>query len=110
MDLALTFSAGTLMGDGMDSVGEFSIKGRYDLQSGEVTFHKRYLRRHSVFYRGFNEGKGIWGTWEITRLGILSVDRGGFHIWPKGMPDPTEEHLQTEEPLPAEVEQVVLAK
>jgi len=31
-----------------------------------------------VFYRGFREGKGIWGTWEITPF-----DHGGFHIWPK---------------------------
>jgi hypothetical protein len=31
-----------------------------------------------VAYRGFREGKGIWGTWEITVL-----NRGGFHIWPK---------------------------
>lgn len=30
-----------------------------------------------VFYRGFREGKGIWGTWEITNFA-----HGGFHIWP----------------------------
>jgi hypothetical protein len=31
-----------------------------------------------VFYRGFREGKGIWGTWEIT-----IQYHGGFHIWPR---------------------------
>ena len=33
---------------------------------------------HDVFYRGFREGKGIWGTWEIG-----SYCGGGFHIWPR---------------------------
>ena len=33
---------------------------------------------HDVFYRGFREGKGIWGTWEISNL-----SHGGFHIWPR---------------------------
>jgi hypothetical protein len=82
MDLRLTFKEGLLRGDGIDGVGEFLIQGRYDLKTGEVTFHKRYLRRHEVFYRGWNEGKGIWGTWELMAAG--GRDKGGFHIWPKG--------------------------
>lgn len=54
-------------------------------------------------------GKGIWGTWEISSrsLGYVS-DRGGFHIWPKGMADPTGEELRAEERVPGEVEEVVL--
>jgi hypothetical protein len=39
-----------------------------------------------VTFRGFREGKGIWGTWEIG-----SAWKGGFHIWPLG--DEPEEEL-----------------
>ena len=77
MDLRLTFANGNLSGDGIDDIGRFLIKGRYDAASRECHWTKTYLGSHDVFYRGFREGKGIWGTWEI---GILS--HGGFHIWP----------------------------
>ena len=43
-----------------------------------------------------NEGKGIWGTWEID------ATRGGFHIWPEGMGDPTAPALEAEAEAPAE--------
>jgi hypothetical protein len=109
MNLCLAFQNGAFTGEGKDGVGEFVIKGRYDLKSGEVTFHKHYVRQHSVFYRGFNEGKGIWGTWEISgRSQSYAFDRGGFHIWPKGMADPTGEHLSVEEEVPVEEEEEVL--
>ena len=48
MELGLTFSAGNFTGEGRDGVGDFTIRGRYDLKTGEVTFHKHY-RQHSVF-------------------------------------------------------------
>ena len=63
-----------------------------------------YIGAHTVFYRGFREGKGIWGTWEIE---ILS--HGGFHIWPRaaGEGDAREEKSQLSEPVDAiAVEQV----
>ena len=107
MNLCLTFQSGTFTGEGKDGVGEFMIRGRYDLKTGEVTFHKHYLRQHSVFYRGWNERKGIWGTWEIG-LRADGLDKDGFHIWPKGMADPTGEFLQAEERVPGEVEEAVL--
>jgi hypothetical protein len=78
MDLQLTFANGNLAGDGADDVGQFLIKGRYDAASHECYWTKSYLGAHDVFYRGFREGKGIWGTWEIT-----IHDHGGFHIWPQ---------------------------
>ena len=78
MDLHLTFAAGSMTGDGNDDVGRFSIRGRYDAASLECHWTKSYAGAHDVSYRGFREGKGIWGTWEITVL-----DHGGFHIWPK---------------------------
>ena len=78
MDLDLTFAAGKLSGDGNDVVGRFVIHGRYDEKVLECSWTKTYLGRHDVTYRGFREGKGIWGTWEIN-----SLAHGGFHIWPK---------------------------
>jgi hypothetical protein len=77
MVLQLTFANGNMSGDGEDDVGRFLIKGRYDAASHECYWTKGYLGAHDVFYRGFREGKGIWGTWEITIR-----DHGGFHIWP----------------------------
>src|SRR5579864_8655850 len=88
MELRLTFRGGSLSGEGRDWVGHFVVRGRYDLADGKCHWTKRYLGMHDVFYRGYNEGKGIWGTWEIPELG-----RGGFHIWPEGMGDPTQPTL-----------------
>lgn len=78
MDLHLTFANGRVTGEGNDNVGAFVIKGQYDVQSAECHWTKTYLGAHDVFYRGFREGKGIWGTWEIRE-----ESHGGFHIWPK---------------------------
>jgi hypothetical protein len=79
MDLHLDFSNGCMGGDGNDDLGRFLIRGKYDSTNRECSWTKTYPGSHDVYYRGFREGKGIWGTWEI---GILA--HGGFHIWPKG--------------------------
>ena len=78
MDLHLSFTNGRITGEGSDDVGSFVIKGEYNAQSAECHWTKTYLGAHDVSYRGFREGKGIWGTWEIR-----ADNRGGFHIWPK---------------------------
>jgi hypothetical protein len=78
MDLELSFREGRIEGVGVDDVGRFVIRGRYDREALECWWTKTYLGGHDVFYRGFREGRGIWGTWEITAL-----DHGGFHIWPR---------------------------
>ena len=57
---------------------------------------KTYIGAHDVFYRGFREGKGIWGTWEI-----LWDARGGFHIWPRSFAAANEEAVSAEEEMPA---------
>jgi hypothetical protein len=67
-----------MTGAGNDDVGRFTLRGRYDAANRECHWTKTYVGAHDVFYRGFREGKGIWGTWEITTL-----DHGGFHIWPR---------------------------
>jgi hypothetical protein len=77
MELDLVFSNGVMKGDGRDDVGSFLVNGKYDTANRECHWTKSYLGAHDVFYRGFREGKGIWGTWDLGRFG-----HGGFHIWP----------------------------
>jgi hypothetical protein len=96
MELHLTFSNGTLTGEGRDWVGKFIMRGKYSLEDGKCYWTKRYLSKHDVFYQGFNEGKGIWGTWEMAHVNDVSLQRGGFHIWPEGMTDPTRSQLTEE--------------
>jgi hypothetical protein len=105
MELHLTFAGGSLKGEGRDWVGKFVVRGKYDLSDGRCHWTKRYLGKHDVFYQGFNEGKGIWGVWEIAAPGGISFDRGGFHIWPVGMADPTHPSLTEEAEPPVEVEE-----
>jgi hypothetical protein len=95
-DLSLTCRDGELTGTGRDLVGPYSLQGSYDLDTGQCEWIKRYLGKHSVTYRGHNDGHGIWGVWEIKQLGGLYIDRGGFHIWPEGT-DVSEETDQTEQ-------------
>jgi len=105
MELRLTFRHGSMTGEGRDWVGNFVIRGRYDLADGTCYWTKRYLGKHDVFYKGYNEGKGIWGQWEFALpSNTAATYRGGFHIWPEGMDDPTEQHLHAEADLPAPAE------
>ena len=99
MELHLTFQEGRVHGEGRDWVGEFLIRGRYDTADGRCRWTKKYVGKHDVSYQGFNEGKGIWGTWEIENWW-----RGGFHVWPIAMGDPTGEKLTEEAELPVAVE------
>lgn len=106
MELHLTFSHAQVNGHGRDWVGKFVIRGRYDIADGRCHWSKRYLGKHDVYYRGFNEGKGIWGVWEIAAKDNLGVPlRGGFHIWPEGMTDPTLPTLSEEADLPLHVDE-----
>jgi hypothetical protein len=104
MELHLTFAHGNLTGEGSDDIGRFVIRGRYDAQEMECHWTKTYLGAHDVYYRGFREGKGIWGTWEIGLWG-----RGGFHIWPKGAGEAEGESQTAQEPVPAEAKRAVTA-
>ena len=92
MDMDLTFANGNLSGSGSDDVGRFLMKGHYDETSSECYWTKSYIGAHDVFYRGYREGKGIWGRWEIQ-----SVFHGGFHIWPKGAPEDEQDALHEAE-------------
>jgi hypothetical protein len=105
MDLRLTFRGGEIRGEGRDWVGNFLIRGRYALDDGRCHWVKRYVGKHDVHYRGFNEGKGIWGTWEILIELPPEYKTGGFHIWPEGMPDPSSPQLSEEAEPPLHVEE-----
>jgi hypothetical protein len=98
MDLQLAFANGSLSGDGSDDVGPFLIKGRYNPTNLECHWTKSYIGKHDVFYRGFREGKGIWGTWEMGTYG-----RGGFHIWPRSAGDAEETSESAEQAAPVDV-------
>jgi hypothetical protein len=102
MELHLVFSRGTMTGSGRDFVGAFVIDGAYQLSDGRCLWVKQYIGKHAVGYRGFNEGKGIWGTWEMTDSGRRFT--GGFHIWPEGMADPSQPVIEEEADIPADVE------
>ncbi|WP_435019473.1 hypothetical protein TA3x_001314 [Tundrisphaera sp. TA3] len=84
MELDLTFREGRIEGEGRDSVGAFRVTGRYAVEDGVCRWTKTYIGEHSLSYLGYNEGKGIWGNWEMT-----AAWRGGFHVWPVAMGDPT---------------------
>jgi hypothetical protein len=98
MELILTFRTGAITGEGRDRVGKFVIRGRYDTDDGSCYWSKRYLGKHDVFYQGYNEGRGIWGTWELKD----PPWRGGFHIWPVGLGDPTQRRTAAEADAPTE--------
>jgi hypothetical protein len=88
MELQLSFQNGVLSGEGRDLIGPFIMRGRYQVEDGQCWWSKRYLGKHDVAYKGYNEGKGIWGLWEIA-----PSSKGGFHIWPEAMGDPTRPRL-----------------
>jgi hypothetical protein len=99
--LTLAFVEGTMSGRGADAVGPFSVQGTYSTEDGKCNWVKHYLGKHDVFYAGYNEGKGIWGTWEIPPF------KGGFHIWPEGMPDSTRPSLSEEADIPIEYKEPI---
>jgi hypothetical protein len=100
MEMHLHFANGAITGSGRDWVGQFVIEGFYELKDGTCHWHKQYVGKHGVLYTGFNEGKGIWGTWVIPTEPPPNCT-GGFQIWPEGMSDATHPHIseEVEEPI-----------
>src|SRR2546430_15694423 len=72
MDLVLIFTDRAISGDGNDDIGRFFVTGRFDETNGECYWTKTYVSAHDVYYRGFREGKGIWGVWELPKIGRAS--------------------------------------
>jgi len=52
MQFGLCISGSSVTGNGCDSVGAFSVSGRYDQGSGDIDFTKYYYGAHSVNYKG----------------------------------------------------------
>ena len=98
MELNLEFRDSVMTGEGRDIVGNFTVNGVYRLDDGSCNFKKTYAGSHAILYSGFNEGKGIWGTWELQGV------KGGFHIWPEGMGESTQNVLEEEAPIKFEEE------
>jgi hypothetical protein len=98
MELHLSFRQGVMTGEGRDMIGPFLIRGHYSLDDGKCRWTKRYIGKHDVAYQGYNDGKGIWGLWEIP-----PISRGGFHIWPVAMGDPTSPKLAEAIDTPAAI-------
>jgi len=90
MDLVLEFKNGRMTGDGADGIGMFVISGNYSEENGECAWVKQYVGRHAVDYKGYREGKGIWGNWTLTTA------KGGFHIWPLSEGGPVEVEKESE--------------
>ena len=104
MDLRLQFGEGVLTGEGNDDVGPFVVRGQYNATSLECSWKKTYVGQHAVDYRGFREGKGIWGTWRISPR-----SHGGFQIWPKqtGCGEEHAEAVKQEKPVEEKVAEPV---
>ncbi len=96
MDLSLTFREGKVTGQGSDPVGPFLVRGGYDAKNGEVWWTKTYPGSHEVFYKGYRDTRGIWGTWEIH-----PGWSGGFHIRPRGQGDSAQVEAEAEIEAPA---------
>jgi len=73
--MRLSFRSG-IVGSGNDGVGTFTIRGRFDPETNEARWQKRYAT-HEVSCRGFYENESIWGVWNIGNRAS-----GGFRIWP----------------------------
>lgn len=99
-EMILTFHRGKIEGEGRDMVGKFHIRGFYSIEDGKCRWTKRYVGRHDVFYQGFNEGKGIWGVWEIPATELSLHLKGGFHIWPEGMNEAPDSALNAHVEVP----------
>jgi len=106
-ELILGFAGGQMSGEGRDKVGKFIIKGRYEVTTGKCEWIKRYVGAHDVHYQGYNEGKGIWGIWEIPSDHNPNW-RGGFHIWPEGVTAGSDDSLHEALDLPSEIEDPAL--
>ena len=102
-EVDLFWQNGKVTGDGYDRVGPYTIDGTYDVATGECRWTKQYTGKHTVYYRGVNDGRGIWGVWEIRQMGGMYVDRGGFHLWPEGT-DVSEASDATEKAVLAAME------
>lgn len=92
MGTTLEFSNGKVSGSGSDPIGAFAWSGHYDVKAETCHMTKFYMGKHVVYYDGYADENGIWGSWTISNNW-----RGKFHIWPKGRGQFGEEVAAMEE-------------
>ena len=80
MRLSLHFGETSIKGDGIDSVGDFTISGRY--AQSEVEFDKVHPS-DTIAYNGVWDGAMIAGLWRFRRPMRGIVNEGEFEIWPE---------------------------
>src|SRR5262249_12642936 len=78
MTLDMTLPNRQLHATGADGVGRFTFTGSYDAAGGSCSWTKHYLGRHRVSYEGQNDGRSIWGVWQIRLFRGLYLDKGVF--------------------------------
>ena len=79
MELGLTFRNGQMTGEVRDWVGEFVIRAPTPRRWGRhwtQALHRPARR----FHNGYNEGKGIWGVWEIVATDEYPLPRRLPHL------------------------------
>jgi hypothetical protein len=70
-----------VLGQGVDVIGKFIVRGEYDKTTGIISFRKLYLGKHTVHYEGKPDGEGsILGTWLIEST--WGDQKGPFMIKP----------------------------
>lgn len=83
-ELTLHFADGEIEGRGVDVVGRFTFRGKYN-DAGAVTLFKQY-RHHAVRYAGNYDGEGtIFGEWTIGAFW-----RGKFALSPERFTAPLD--------------------
>ena len=68
---------GHILGEGIDDIAPFTIRGSFDSATNTAGWTKSYIGAHSVEYRGFYDGRTICGNW------TLAIVSGSFWIWPR---------------------------
>lgn len=101
MHLFLTFEGGQIRGEGTDYVGPWIANGTYDETSGQCSWQKKYVGKHTVTYNGVCTDDGIQGNWRI-------FSEGRFHIWPKTHGRFNELYLKDELEMPGDMGRSIL--
>ena len=101
MHLYLAFENGQVRGEGTDYVGPWVATGTYDEKSGDCSWVKKYVGKHSVTYHGQCTSNGIQGNWKI-------LSTGPFHIWPTSHGHFNELYLRDELETPVDMGRSIL--
>eukprot|EP00727_Mastigamoeba_balamuthi_P012996 m51a1_g8319 hypothetical protein (810) ;mRNA; f:119496-123757 len=98
-----------IRGEGADSIGRFTVRGKYNESSEQVSFVKAYIGKHSLNYegRGTPDGfRGRWvivgsceGTWDMRRVSVPQhvIDRQREEQAKKRREEEEERRRQEEE-------------